>query len=316
MISQEQRWLLEEKYEGEETKNFHTDCARLDAGEPLAYVIGYVSFLECLIYLDHRPLIPRPETEWWTEKAIANIAAYQFSPKLPPIGIWSHRSSTNSHQPTVRGETSNQVTVLDLCAGSGAIGIAVAKHIPQVAVDFCEIDPLLVTTIERNIAANLTARPTTSPPHPSSRSRLELDSLSDSQTIRLQQHRVIEADLFSPAQDPSSRRDLKLGKPRLGRYDFILTNPPYINPALDRVQTSVKNFEPYIALYGGIAGMEIIDRIITGAPAHLTPKGQLWVEHEPEQVAAITATAHANGFSITPQQDQYGVDRYSILVLE
>jgi len=73
MKNQELDWLLKEKYHGVESEAFHADCARLATGEPLGYLIGHVPFLNCTIHLDSHPLIPRPETEFWTEQAIAEI---------------------------------------------------------------------------------------------------------------------------------------------------------------------------------------------------------------------------------------------------
>lgn len=125
-MTDDERWLLEEKYDGEKTLGFFTDKERLQAGEPLAYVIGYIPFLHTQIYLDSRPLIPRPETEFWVEKAIAEIRASQnAAPKI-----------------------------LDLCAGSGCIGVAVAKALPEAVVHFAEIDPAHHPTIEKNLHVN------------------------------------------------------------------------------------------------------------------------------------------------------------------
>ena len=70
------RSLIDDKYDGS-TENRHllrADIARLAAGEPLAYVIGWVPFLGLRIYLDSKPLIPRPETEWWTEELAAHLS--------------------------------------------------------------------------------------------------------------------------------------------------------------------------------------------------------------------------------------------------
>lgn len=267
MKNQEENWLLEEKYNGKKTDSFFADVASLRNGTPLAYLIGSIPFLDCTIYLDSHPLIPRTETEYWTEKAIEAIQQDTPSPRsnLGPALGWT------------------SAKVLDLCAGSGAIGVAVAKAIPEAHVDFAEIDSTHLSTIERNIKENL-----------SSRQGLAL----------AQKCKIIESNLFTP----SSRQGLELGK-----YDFILTNPPYIDPAVDRAETSVKMHEPHLALYGGVAGMECIARIITDAPAHLAPGGQLWVEHEPEQVSAIAACATANGFTCVIHNDQYNTPRYSVL---
>jgi len=103
--------------------------------------------------------------------------------------------------------------------------------------------------------------------------------------------------------------------PEDARYDIIFTNPPYIDPALDRAETSVKSHEPHVALYGGEAGMDIIERIITEAPKHLTPQGRIYIEHEPEQSDHIATIAQKHGFSATVLYDQYGVARVSILTL-
>ncbi|MBX9765388.1 peptide chain release factor N(5)-glutamine methyltransferase [Patescibacteria group bacterium] len=126
--------LLREKYHGVKTAEFEVDVAHLKAGEPLAYVIGWTPFLDCTIHLDSHPLIPRPETEFWTEKAIENISTY--------TSIYGGIGSNSS------------VRVLDLFAGSGAIGVAVLKHVPDSRVDFGEIDPLHFPTIQKNIREN------------------------------------------------------------------------------------------------------------------------------------------------------------------
>ncbi len=251
MSSQDERWLLDEKYGGEKSSAFFADLERLHAGEPLAYIIGHVPFLGCQIYLDSRPLIPRPETEFWVEKSIEKIKAVA-APR-----------------------------VLDLGAGAGAIGVAVAKHCPDVGVTFAEIDPTHLPTIEKNLAQNLS---------------IDGKVLSGSGSGRFQ---VIQSDLFEKVE---------------GQYDFILSNPPYIDPALDRAESSVKAYEPHLALYGGQGGLDILNRLIGEAPKFLTPDGQIWLEHEPEQVEAIRESAEACGFRATTHPDQYGVSRFSVLM--
>jgi HemK-like putative methylase len=251
-ITKEQTWLLREKYHGEKTEGFFTDCERLDAGEPVAYVIGFQPFLDVKIWLDSKPLIPRSETEYWTKQVIETV-------KL------------------MNAECSS-VCILDLCAGSGAIGVVVAKAIPTARVDFAEVDAHHHATITRNICDN---------------------------GIDYTNTRIFGGDLFEHI-------------PKGTQYDFILSNPPYIDPILDRAEASVKNFEPHLALYGGKSGMEIIERIIHDAPQYLAPHGQLWIEHEPEQVEAIQALSHsscATWSSMRTLHDQYGAARCSILTL-
>lgn len=119
-------WLLKEKYHSHECDEFYTDVKRLQNGEPLAYVIGWVDFLGTRIDLSHHPLIPRPETEWWVEQKILAI----------------------------QQTTSDRLHILDLCSGSGCIGIALLKHLPNARVTFGEIDAQLCTAIEKNLERN------------------------------------------------------------------------------------------------------------------------------------------------------------------
>lgn len=123
-MNQEQQWLLYDKYNGIESDAFYDDVKRLESGEPLAYIIGWVPFCGTKIYLDSHPLIPRPETEYWTKIAIDTIK--------------------QKHHPKV----------LDLCAGSGCVGVAILKAIPDSVVDFGEIDTLHHVTILKNIQEN------------------------------------------------------------------------------------------------------------------------------------------------------------------
>ncbi len=122
----EATWLLRDKYHNVKCLEYETDLKRLAAGEPLGYVIGWVPFCGLIITLDSRPLIPRPETEWWTEKMIANEL----------------RKNTGGLQ------------VLDLCAGSGAIGCAVLRAYPNAHVTFSDNDKAHEATIRTNIATN------------------------------------------------------------------------------------------------------------------------------------------------------------------
>ncbi|HVM58767.1 MAG TPA: peptide chain release factor N(5)-glutamine methyltransferase [Candidatus Paceibacterota bacterium] len=124
-LSREEAWVLEEKYAGHVAPGFEEDRRRLARGEPAAYVIGHQPFLGLTIYLDSHPLIPRPETEWWTEKLITLL-----SPSSEPLSF------------------------LDLCAGSGAIGCAALARLPEARVYFSELDPAHEATIYKNIREN------------------------------------------------------------------------------------------------------------------------------------------------------------------
>ncbi len=255
-------WLLKEKYGGEKTDGFFADCARLEAGEPLAYLIGHVPFLDTKIYLDSRPLIPRAETEYWVEHAIHDIR----------INILSAMSSPKGNPWRGQGLPLG-IRILDLCAGSGCVGIAVLKHIPETHVDLIEIDTDHHPTILKNVLKN---------------------------NIEKSRARIVGGDTFKEADGP---------------YDYILTNPPYIDPTLSgRIEKSVLEHEPRLALFGGKQGLYTINRIVDRAPAFLTPGGTMFLEHEPEQTEAITAYARQCGYKeVTTHKDQYNVDRMTML---
>jgi release factor glutamine methyltransferase len=131
------RALIDEKYDGstENKSALRGDLNRLAIGEPLAYVIGFQPFMGLKIFLDSHPLIPRPETEWWAGELVQAIRH-----RLPERPALPH----NLHQ----------LRLLDLCSGSGAIGCAVLKEIPDAHVSFGELMPEHKATIEKNIREN------------------------------------------------------------------------------------------------------------------------------------------------------------------
>ena len=119
--------LIADKYNGDASLVTQQDQERIAHGEPLAYIIGWVPFLGLRIGLDSHPLIPRSETEWWTEKLIHHLQ---------------------------QKYTDTPFTVLDLCAGSGAIGLALLKNFPHARVSFGEISPMHAPLINKNIQSN------------------------------------------------------------------------------------------------------------------------------------------------------------------
>lgn len=119
------RWLIRDKYNGEEDPiSLRHDFTRLSAGEPLEYVIGWKEFCGVRVDLSLRPLIPREETEYWVQQSLEHIKKVA-TPK-----------------------------VLDLCAGSGAIGLAVLAHHPQAVVTFSDLSPRAFKQIKKNLALN------------------------------------------------------------------------------------------------------------------------------------------------------------------
>jgi len=119
----------------------------MNTSEPLAYIIGDQPFLGLKIFLDSRPLIPRPETEWWVEQLIAAILGTSASDGERHEQIFSRKLCALQN----RG---NELRFLDLCAGSGAIGCAALARLPNAQVYFGEIDPAHEATMLKNIREN------------------------------------------------------------------------------------------------------------------------------------------------------------------
>lgn len=111
-MQKEVSWLLKEKYNNSPNKNFNKDISRLNRGEPVDYIIGFTEFLGCKIDLSKKPLIPRPETEFWVQKAIEDIARL--------------------------ADKNGLVRCLDLFSGSGCIGVSILKSDHRLLCDMAD----------------------------------------------------------------------------------------------------------------------------------------------------------------------------------
>ncbi len=131
--------------------------------------------------------------------------------------------------------------VLDIGTGSGAIAIAIAVNAPNAQVIAVDISPDALAVASRN----------------GRRHRVE-----DRVTFR-------RADCFNILD----------GGAELGRFDAIVSNPPYLDDAeITALEPDVRRYEPRVALSGGVGGLRIIRRISNSAGAHLEADGQLIME--------------------------------------
>lgn len=125
-MEKEMKWLLKEKYNSKLTPLAWEDIYKLRKGEHVDYLIGFKYFLNCKIDLSKKPLIPRSETEYWTQFAIEDI----------------------------KNRAGKTVKILDIFAGSGCVGIAVLKALSTSAVDFVDIAPNCLEQIKINLLIN------------------------------------------------------------------------------------------------------------------------------------------------------------------
>ena len=242
--------------------------------EPEAYIIGWQPFIGLKIYLDSKPLIPRTETEWWTEQLISNLCDDGMSTRRESHSASAREEAIFQQKNTPlssRGLPSEQLRFLDLCAGSGAIGCAMLARLPNAKVYFGEIDPAHEVTILKNIREN---------------------NLDESRAdIRV-------GDLFEPFSNM--------------KFDVIAINPPYI-PAERELPASVADYEPTIALRSGADGLDLIRRIALELPKHLSGDGEMWLECDSPSAETASGLFTAQGFSAEIRTDQYDRPRIIVV---
>ena len=211
------------------------------AGEPVAYLIGEWEFYGLPLDISPAVLIPRPDTEVLATKLID--AARSAGP----------------------------CRILDLCAGSGCIGLAAAANLPNARVLLGELDDEALKVCRQNIRrSNLTGRVTS----------MKLD-----------------------AREKPMRS--------LGEFRFLVSNPPYIPSAdIGTLDASVREHEPRLALDGGEDGLDFYRRIIGGAQDYLKRGGQILLEIGSGQAQAVSELLREAGFKeIDVCRDFAGLDR-------
>ncbi len=124
-MKKEISWLLQEKYQGKTNPEFDADVERLKRGEPLDYVIGFTHFLGCKIDVSQKTLIPRVETEYWLDEVLKELKSRD-----------------------------RKLRILDVFSGSGCIGVAVLKNLPDAEVVFSDVQENAIAQIKINTQLN------------------------------------------------------------------------------------------------------------------------------------------------------------------
>ncbi len=228
-------FLLREKYKNKKSLWFYFDLLRLKLGYPLAYLLGWQPFLNLNIDLKYRVLIPRPETEFWLERYV-----------FPEF------------------KEAKNLKVLDIFAGSGAMGLAMAKNFPHARVTLSDKYLRAIKQIKRNAKIN------------------------DIENIEL-----VQSDVFDKIS---------------GKYDLILTNPPYVsgNFKYTKFSWSVLFFEPLEAVFSKKRGLFFIEDLLKNAKGYMKPGASLFIEFDPWQKSEIESMAKSLGWTdINFLKDQY-----------
>jgi release factor glutamine methyltransferase len=197
--------------------------------KPVAYITGKKSFYKHDFIVDSSVLIPRPETEELVEWVSKDL---------------------------MKEET--QVSVLDLCCGSGCIGLSLLKDVPNIKLSMSDISMNTLSTAQKNAT-------------------------------------LLCPEAFSGIQFLVS--DLFLSFPTEQKFNYIVSNPPYI-PETEKnsVMKDVLEYEPHIALF--VPDMESFYlRLLGEAKQHLLEGGKLYLETHHLWAEKIKELGLKNGFS-------------------
>ena len=236
--SQEQVVADMELYASEELEaKLDFAVSRILKEEPLAYILGEWEFYGLPLYVDQNVLIPRDDTCAVAALAINKALFLGQNPRI-----------------------------LDLCTGSGCIGLAIASRVKDARVTLADISKEALTVAKKNITRN----------HMSGR---------------------VACVVADALKEPSAF---------LGKFDLIVSNPPYITSEdMVDLPLSVKNYEPHLALHGGDDGLDFYRAIAENYKAALQPGGYLCFEFGMEQGDAVCEILESNGYTILERSRDY-----------
>lgn len=199
-------------------------------GEPMPYILGQWDFYGMTLTVTPDVLIPRDDTVVVTELAIKKAMYLEQNPRI-----------------------------LDLCTGSGCIGLAIARRVKDARVTLGDVSAAALRVARRNV------------------SQLKL-------TGRVN---CVAMDALKPAQE------------FLGTYDLIVSNPPYVTTQeMETLDPSVRDFEPHLALDGGADGLNFYRAIIKNYSSALAPRGYLCFEFGMGQENAVCSLLMRGGYEI------------------
>lgn len=241
--TQEQMLADREKYACEAVCDaMETAVQRIVDGEPLAYVLGEWEFYGMRLYVDKNVLIPRDDTCTVAALAIKKGLYLDQDPRI-----------------------------LDLCTGSGCIGLAVANRVKDAKVTLADISRDALAVAKKNIS---------------------LHKLGGRVSC-------VQADARSAP--PAF----------LGKFDLIVSNPPYVTgKEMQELPKSVKDYEPHLALYGGEDGLDFYRDIISYYTSALKPGGYLCFEFGKGQGDGVCALLEAKGYTVLERsRDNNDIER-------
>ncbi|MDI6098272.1 methyltransferase [Actinoplanes sp. NEAU-A12] len=233
---------------------------RRAAGEPVEQVVGYADFGGVRVRLRPGVFVPRVRSE-----LLVRLGAAAIGPGA---------------------------LVVDLCCGSGALGLAVRHRVPGITLHAADLDPVAVTCARENLTADSEAaaarvRTTRTAAIGAAGNQAEGNQAEGNQA------RVHQGDLFQAL--PTGLR---------GRIDLILANVPYVATRhIPFLPAEARDHEPRTALDGGDDGLAVFRAVAAEAPRWLAPGGLLLSEITEAQTATALTIADGNGLTATVVTD-------------
>lgn len=235
---------------------------RRSSGVPLQHITGTQDFMGLEFNVNEHVLIPRQDTETMVEDAISVI-----------------RDNLLRGEPLLEKKKKDW-DILDLCCGSGAIGISLADFCGNVKVTCSDLSTDALAVARENAA-----------------------KLGASKKVDFKQGNLLE-----PFK----------GRFKNKKFDMIISNPPYIkSEVIPTLQTEVRDHEPMMALDGGESGLDFYEEITKNAADCLKKDGVLMFEIGHDQSEAVQALMAETGRfeKISGYKDLAGRDRIVVGVL-
>lgn len=253
----------------EQAARLETLCQRRESREPLQYLCGRWPFLDFELAVGPGVLCPRADTEVVAEAAAQTLAGCA-APK-----------------------------VLDLCAGTGCLGLGIKRLCPTASVTCVEKSPEALHYLVCNVRTALRSLPQGSTEDVLEEDESTLGSGLLGIAALPPAAQAVEGDLF----------DYWRGLPE-GGLDLIVSNPPYLTASeMEDLQPEVAK-EPAMALAAGEDGLDFYRALARHYQTPLRPGGTLALEIGWQQREAVCALLQAEGWTqIRCIQDLGGNDR-------
>ena len=232
---------------------------------PLAQILERQSFYGLDFYVNENVLIPRADTECLVDLVLEDYA--DFFKK-------ENRAESSSK---VQAQA---LKILDLCTGSGCIGISVAKHLPYEELLLLDLSEKALVIAKKNAEKHLRGNV----------ALLQSDLLKELP-------RYLEETKSKGEGLPEEAGSKGCKEVCQRRYSLLLSNPPYIvRDLIPTLEREVSEYEPKMALDGGEDGLLFYRRIAKEAKAVLLPGARLYLEIGYDQGESVKDIFQKEGY--------------------